>query len=574
VAAREDIGTQIAPGVIERVKQGMRYVLSGVTPESWFGPGQPLAPVAQDKTEGRAFDYPVALNLRFQPRSEEQFSFSQLRGIADSYDLMRLVIETRKDQVKAYEWEVMPVDEKADPTIFADQIKVVSDFMERPDKEHDFDDWISMVVEDMLVIDAVCVYPRKTKGGKLYGLELVDGATIKRVLDISGRTPLPPDPAYQQILKGIPAADYTTDDLTYMMRNPRSSRIYGLSPVEQVMMTVNIAMRRQLSQLAYYSEGNIPEAIAQVPEGWTAKQIQDFQLWWDSLMEGNAAQKRKMRFIPSLDNILFPKEAVLKDQYDEWLARVICFAFSIPPTPFIMQVNRATAQQGAESAKEEGLLPLMKWLDTKINFLLKTHLGGEYLGVKFTWKKNQEVAPDVKATIHSTYIAAKVITPDEAREELGMMAMTPDQRKEAFPEPPPPGMMVDETGQQVPVPKAPDPNADTNDEAPGAQKAPAKETAAEKMLASALAMLDPDRIAAVVAKVAAAQPPTIVEHRPEINVEVGDTTVNAFKPRNPPDERMGKVLVGRRMPDGSMQAFWKERDAPDLSEIDGERQAS
>jgi PAS domain-containing protein len=93
------------------------------------------------------------------------------------------------------------------------------------------------------------------------------------VLDVTGRTPLPPDPAYQQILKGIPAVDYTADDLVYMVRNPRVWKIYGYSPVEQVITTVNIALRRQVSQLAFYTEGNVPEALGQVPDTWTPKQI-------------------------------------------------------------------------------------------------------------------------------------------------------------------------------------------------------------------------------------------------------------------------------------------------------------
>ena len=68
------------------------------------------------------------------------------------------------------------------------------------------------------------------------------------------------------------------------MRNPRTNRVYGFGPCEQIVTTVNIALRRQMSQLAFYTEGNVPEALAQVPDTWSAKQIQDFQLWWDSVM--------------------------------------------------------------------------------------------------------------------------------------------------------------------------------------------------------------------------------------------------------------------------------------------------
>jgi hypothetical protein len=31
----------------------------------------------------------------------------------------------------------------------------------------------------------------------------------------------------------------------------------------------------------------------------------------------------------------------LKDQYDEWLARIICYAFSVPASAFAAQVDRA-----------------------------------------------------------------------------------------------------------------------------------------------------------------------------------------------------------------------------------------
>jgi hypothetical protein len=60
-----------------------------------------------------------------------------------------------------------------------------------------------MLIEEMLVIDATTIYPRYTKGGGLYSLDIIDGATIKPLIGEDGRAPEPPDPAYQQILKGV-----------------------------------------------------------------------------------------------------------------------------------------------------------------------------------------------------------------------------------------------------------------------------------------------------------------------------------------------------------------------------------
>ena len=344
-----------------------------------------------------------------------------MRSLADGYDLLRIVIETRKDQIRSFDWEIVPADPKASAEQLAPQIKQITDFLQMPDREHAWDDWLSILVEDLLVIDAVAVYPAYNRGGKVMALELVDAATITRKITADGRTPMPPDVAYQQIIHGIMANDLTTDDLVYMMRNPRSNRLYGFSPVEQIIMTVNIALRRQMSQLEFYTSGNVPEAIAQVPDNWTPKQIADFQLMWDSMNEGNTAQRRKMRFVPSLKDIVFPKKDVLKDEYDEWLARIVCYAFSISPTAFVKQQNRATAEQQADTAKEEGLLPLMRWLQNKMNFLIATKLGVPE--VKFKWKMENAIDPLKQAQIDKIYVTdTNIYGADEVRERMGLDA--------------------------------------------------------------------------------------------------------------------------------------------------------
>jgi hypothetical protein len=106
------------------------------------------------------------------------------------------------------------------------------------------------------------------------------------VIDDWGRTPLPYaaddgttifPPAYQQVLKGLPAVNYSARDIIYRPRNVRAHKVYGYSPVQQVLMTVNIGLRRQLWQLDYFSEGSIPDALIGVPASWTPEQIKQFQ---------------------------------------------------------------------------------------------------------------------------------------------------------------------------------------------------------------------------------------------------------------------------------------------------------
>lgn len=418
------------PSLMSRLIGAARYAVTGRVPD-WFGPQEPLAPVvpaeSQEAVRGRQFDYPVGYNLRLTPRIEEAVSFAQMRSLADGYDILRLVIETRKDQMARLRWTIRPKDAKKKPDA---RCQALADFFALPDREHTWDEWLRMLLEDLFVLDAPTLYVRPTVGGQVYALEPIDGSTIKRVIDEHGRTPMAPLPAYQQILKGLPAIDYTRDELIYKPRNPRTHKLYGFSPVEQVIMTVNIALRRQLYTLNYYTEGNVPEALASVPKEWNPDQISQFQMYWDSILQGDLAARRHLKFIP--DGVTFKetKAPPLKDEFDEWLARVICFAFSIEPTPFVKQQNRATAETAREQSLAEGLSPIMQWVKSLMDYALAAQFGAPDL--EFEWEEDDVPDPLKQAQIAQIYIAAGVLTPDEVRVDLGRDALGAEGRREAF----------------------------------------------------------------------------------------------------------------------------------------------
>lgn len=404
------------PGFITRtIANAVRFALpEAMATMGWNPPGQVLPPVAQEE-EGRLFDFPVGVNTQTRPRAYEAVSFAQLRSLADSYDLMRLVIERRKDQIEGLRWKVTTRD-KGDDDKEDKRVKMVKDFLRAPDKVNRWGPWIRMLVEELLVTDALTIYPRKTNGGSLYSLDIMDGTTIKPLVDNAGRRPLPPLPAFQQYVKGQPMATYGADEIMYLPRNPRANRFYGYSPVEQVIMTVSIALRRQVHQLNYYTEGNIPEALIPVPESWTPKNIRDFQKLWDA-MNGELKDKRKAKFIPNVKNVIFTKEPNLKDQMDEWLGRIICFAFAYPPSALTAQVNRATAETAKETGEDEGLLPLMQTVKNILDDVIQTQFGWD--DVEFEWEVERALDPSVEATIQKTQIEAGVLTVDEAREDNG-----------------------------------------------------------------------------------------------------------------------------------------------------------
>lgn len=396
---------------------------SGVVENSgadWFGPLNPMEPTAPPAVIGRQTDYPSGFNLVQQPKAYDTVGFGTLRGLADGYDLLRLIIETRKDQVARLKWNVVPRDpKKRNEGELGDRIKKIEEFFLRPDKQHFWDEWLRMILEDLLVLDAPAIFRRRTNGGELYALDPIDGATIKVVIDDWGRTPTPPTAAYQQVLKGLPAVNYTTKDLIYKPRNVRTWKFYGYSPVEQILMTVNIALRRQVFQLSYFTEGTMPEALIGVPETWTPDQIAQFQTWFDSMLQGNLAERSRARFVPNAvgKTYIQTKEGELFGKAEEWLARVTCFAFSINPQPFVAMMNRATADSAQETAQAEGLAPLQSWIKSLMDTVIIEDFNSPDL--MFKWEDEEPLDPAERQKVLGAYTADGLMTFNESRIAMG-----------------------------------------------------------------------------------------------------------------------------------------------------------
>ncbi len=144
----------------------------------------PFFPQAPE-VKGRQFDYPFGSNLNYVPRSEGAISFAELRALADALPLLRAVIETRKDQIAAQNFTVRPRP-RADLPDLSARIDKTLELLARPDRRRSFGDWLRMLIEDMLVIDAATIYPRFSRSGALYALDIIDGATIKPLIGEDG----------------------------------------------------------------------------------------------------------------------------------------------------------------------------------------------------------------------------------------------------------------------------------------------------------------------------------------------------------------------------------------------------
>ena len=398
-----------------------------------FAPGYPLVPPDYERT--RRYNFPVGINYIYTPRSFEPIGFAELKALSND-DITRLCIETRKDQIEKLGWTIKPRDEDGPKKSGTDKrIQQLTEFWQYPDGITPFATWLRQLMDQVLVIDAPAIEPRRNRGGDVIGLDIIDGSTIKVLIDDTGRRPRPPAPAFEQIIHGRPwvlledgtranteegeiVDQFTDQELIYFPRNQRADHLYGFSPVEQIVLTINTSIRRGVMQLQHFTQGNVPPGLVNAPTGWTPEQIAQFQDWFDGKLAGNTGERTKLLWGPEGAKYQSLKEAPLKDDFDEWRARVICFAFSLPPTAFTKQVNRNTAESAQEAALEEGLAPLMGWVKRLVDGIIQRRMG--HPDLEFSWSDIAPVDPKDQADMLVELVGAGLETLNEARDLLGL----------------------------------------------------------------------------------------------------------------------------------------------------------
>jgi hypothetical protein len=135
------------------------------------------------------------------------------------------------------------------------------------------------------------------------------------------------------------------------------------------------------------------------------------------VLAGNTGARSRLVWGPSGTKYQAFKEAPYKDEFDEWLARIVCYAFSLPATAFTRQTNRATAEQAQEAALAEGLAPLMGWVKRLADHVIQDRMGQTDL--EFAWLDLRPADPAEQAKMLDLYVRGGIYTINEARDVLG-----------------------------------------------------------------------------------------------------------------------------------------------------------
>lgn len=416
-----------------------------------FGAGWPLQPSPIDqprpdtgRPEPRIWQYPVSANL--PGVTDRLIPWKVLRDAAQNIGLFRRCIEVRKSEIEGLEWDIMvsrdavsmamrgsPGSTKIDVEQqlrdkYEPEIGRLRAFWEMPDRGngYTFVEWCKQLLEEHFVLDAVAIYPRRTYGGQVWALEVLDGSTIKPLLDHRGGRPLPPHPAYQQILQGFPRGEfvatsilnaqgetvlldtYPADQLIYKRRNVRTHTPYGLSAVEQALFDGEVWLRRLDWIKSEYTEGALPPArIKNVQAGvekehWTPQKLAVYEQALNDLMSGQTAQRRNLKMLPlGWETDGDPNsDAASKYQpdYDLFLIKLIGGHFETVSTELGFAETGGLGSAGyhegqADVQARRGTNPTIMWLRGLFTDLMRTHLGAPVeLEFRFLGEDNEDDA--------------------------------------------------------------------------------------------------------------------------------------------------------------------------------------
>jgi hypothetical protein len=430
-----------------------------------FGPGTPITPGAINpvseetgRPEPRRFEYQVAQNINVT--ATRLVPFQTLRAAADSIDILRRCIEVTKNKLSGLDWDIVLAADASEKIAaesggdhvramakarleYTDEIARLREFWENPDKANGltFSDWLMIAAEETLVIDALAIYPQPTVGGDLYGFQILDGSTIKPLIDDRGMRPQPPAAAFQQILYGFPRSEFSateedpkadgefsSDNLAYLIRNRRTTTVYGFSPVERALPLADIYLRRQQWIRAEYTDGVLPDLMFTTDADWGTNP--ELLLAYENIMNdqlaGDTNQRKRARLLPTgLEPVVNEGYGEkFKDTLDDYLITSICGHFGVQPSEIGFApkggLGGAGFQEGeAMSAEAIGIQPLANWYSKMLTNLSYTYLGmPRELEFKLMTSKRQDNESSARKAQIEVTSAGKTI--NERRSELGL----------------------------------------------------------------------------------------------------------------------------------------------------------
>ncbi len=375
---------------------------------------------------------------------------------------VEMCITTIVDEASSVPW-VIAVKEGIEPTkVHEEQIKHVKSFYDNPNtNKESFDEIRRKYIRDILEVDSGVLIKMFNMKREMVEIMARDGSTFTKNPDIFGRIvdrdDLIIDPniattnkemtlmepgwitaadarekaAYFQYgwITGARPVPFGKKEIVWFERNPRTDSIYGRSPVEVLMNTIQTLIYAIEHNLEYFSDNSIPKGIIGL-DGADAEAIKAFKTQWEQQQRTkDSAGKWKKKFhnlpivgkTPVFTRLQFTNAELELIESQKWWAKMVWACFGVTATELgYTEDAKGLANQIVQSNifRKRAINPILRLEEYKHNHEILSEFGYPDIEFKFLMFDVEEETK--KAALYKLQLEAGYKSINEIRREEGM----------------------------------------------------------------------------------------------------------------------------------------------------------
>ena len=364
----------------------------------------------------------------------------EVRRLSDT-PTAAMCIKTICDEVASIPWNIRMKDPEQSANEAA--IDEVTDRLENPNRnQEDLKIIIKKVLRDILCVDAgviAKIYDRASYEqadpnkrllplGRRHMAEFyaVDGGTFTMNPNKNGI--LPDQCAYYQYnfhhySMPIP---FARDEIIYMTENPRTNKIYGLSPMEMAYDVIRYEVFGVTAGIDHFTRNQVPKGIVSLLDANT-DHIREFKARLEDRVNIQDGRSDEQRWVSSnvpvtnqdvkFTSLQLTPETVRLLETQQWYIKLIFACFGVTPSElgFTDDSNRATDVVQSEVFRRKAIIPKLDLLEYYFNRELVPEFGYDDLWFEFVRKDIQTELREQK--LWESWLKNKQRTVNEWRSE-------------------------------------------------------------------------------------------------------------------------------------------------------------
>lgn len=320
-----------------------------------------------------------------------------------------MCIKTIIDEVTSLDWVVRMKDPEARSNDTA--IDEVTEKLENPNRnKENFKIILKKNIRDILRVDAgltAKIYDRASyyKGDpnqkllplgrrRMAEFHAYDGGTFTMNPNMHGI--LPDQHAYYQYNfhhQAMPTP-FARDEIIYMMSNPRTDNMYGISPMQIAYDVIRYEVFGVTAGIDHFTRNEIPKGIISLLDA-NKSHIEEFQARIEDKVNIQDPMTNEMRYMTSkipvtnqevkFTPLQVSPETVRLLETQQWYIKVIFACFGVTPSElgFTESSNRATELVQSEVFRRKAVLPMLDTLEYYYNRELIPEFGYDDLCFEF-----------------------------------------------------------------------------------------------------------------------------------------------------------------------------------------------